>query len=84
MTYRYRPDVLETLAGHGIRPLPTTPPELAREALSNLYRYEIRRLRTRLMRREFPQREYAGRVIELRRKYALLSLPIQLWLQGDA
>jgi hypothetical protein len=51
-----------------------------REFLSDLYRYEIRQLKGRLLRQEFPRGEYAGRVRQLRRKYVLLSTSPQLWV----
>ena len=79
--YRYREDVLDELVKHGVRPRPTTPPALVMEFISDLYRYEIRRLRQRLMRKEFPQREYAARVIDLRKQYPLVSLPTRLWTE---
>lgn len=79
MPYIYRPEILETLATHGLAPTPSTPPAFVREALSGLYRYEIRRLRDRLLRQEFPRHEYAGRVETLRRRYVLLKLPVALW-----
>ena len=79
MPYRYRREVLEALARHGLVPAPDTPPQLLRDAVNDLYRYEIRRLRRRLLRREFPKDEYVGRVIELRRKYLLLSMPMDEW-----
>jgi hypothetical protein len=44
-----------------------------------LYRYEIRQLKARLVAGEFPQREYASRVRELRRGYVLLSIPLETW-----
>ena len=72
--YRYRDDVCIWLAGHGVMPKPHTPPELVHELVSDLYRYEIRRLRDRLVRGEFPRAEYAGRIVELRRRYPLVSL----------
>ena len=74
MTYRYRRDVLALLATHGIVPRPTTPPELVHELVSDLYRYELRRMRDRLVRREFPKQEYFDRIVELRRRYLLVSL----------
>ena len=77
--YTYRPAVLEALLGHGVRPLPTTPPSLLREYLNDLYRYELRQLRSRLIAGEFPKREYASRVIALRARYPLLSLPTSAW-----
>ena len=74
MIYRYRRDVLERLETHGIRPRETTRPELVREFVNDLYRYEIRRLRDRLMRGEFPKNTYFDRVVELRNKYSVLAL----------
>ena len=71
--------VLEELEKHGIRPRPTTPPELVHEFVSDLYRYELRRLRDRLRRGEIPKEGYIDRVVELRLKYPLVSLkPHQL------
>ena len=70
----YRADVLTQLADHGVRPLPTTPPEVVHDLISDLYRYEIRRMRQRLIRGEFVRSEYFGRIVELRRKYPLVSL----------
>lgn len=79
MPYRYRPEVIEALLGHGLAPRPDTSPAFVREALSGLYRHEIRRLRDRLLRKEFPKHEYAGRVDTLRRRYVLLKVPVPLW-----
>jgi hypothetical protein len=75
--YTYRPDVLEHLLRHGIRPTGRTRPDLVRDFVRDLYKYEIRRLRERYMRKEFPKREYAGRVDALRRRYVVLSLHAQ-------
>jgi hypothetical protein len=74
MEYRYRADVLERLKTHGIRPRPTTRPELVRGFINDLYRYEIRRLRDRLLRGEFPKNTYIDRVVTLRNKYSVLAL----------
>ncbi len=79
----YRPDVLEQLARHGVRPLPSTPPALVREFVYDLYRYEIRRLRARLLEGELQKRDYARHVTELRRRYPVLSLPVALWMEQD-
>lgn len=79
MSYRYRVDVLGELATHGIRPRPTTPPELVHEFLSDLYRYELRRLRDRLRNGEIPKDGYIDRVVALRLRYPLVSVkPHQL------
>jgi hypothetical protein len=72
--YHYRADVLARLETHGIRPRPTTRPELVREFVNDLYCYELRRLRAQLLRDEFPKNTYAARVIELRNKYSVLAL----------
>jgi hypothetical protein len=74
MGYRYRRDVLDKLEAHGIRPHATTRPELVREFVNDLYRYEIRRLRDRLLRGEFPKNTYLDRVVSLRNKYSVLAL----------
>ena len=74
MVYRYRNDVLERLEVHGVRPHSATPPELVREYVNDLYRYEIRCLRDRLLRGEFPRNTYFDRVVSLRNKYSVLAL----------
>jgi hypothetical protein len=79
--YVYHPQVLEALLEHGVRPTPTTPPALVRSFVSDLYRWEIRRLRARLLARAFPKHEYVRRVIELRRRYFVLSVPIESWVE---
>ena len=79
--YRYRRDVLDGLARHGVSPTPHTRPALLHEFVSDLYRYELRRLRDRLRRREFPKAEYFGRVVELRTRYVLLSMRPDEWVE---
>jgi hypothetical protein len=73
-TYRYRADVLEQLWRHGIQPTSSTKPELVHEFVSDLYRFELRRLRDRLVRKEIPKAGYYDRVVDLRRTYPLVSL----------
>ena len=80
--YRYRSEILTELSRHGVQPKPTTNPELVHEFVSDLYRYELRLLRDRLVRREIQKIGYADRVLELRRKYPLLSLKPWQWLEG--
>jgi hypothetical protein len=72
--YRYRPDVLDELSRHGVRPTGRSRPELVRGFVRDLYCYEIRVLREQLRRREFPRTEYADRVAALRNRYRVLSL----------
>ena len=74
VTYTYRSDVLRDLERHGVRPLPHTPPERVRDFVRELYKFEIRRLRERMLGREFPKAEYAARVDDLRRAYPVLAL----------
>ena len=81
MTYSYRQDILDALWRHGVQPTPHTRPELVRDYVRDLYKYEIRRLRERYMRQEFPKREYWQRVDALRRAYPVLALPSRLWVQ---
>jgi hypothetical protein len=82
MTYRYRDDVLDALWRHGVHPTPETPPELVHEFVSDLYRYELRRLRNRLVRGEIAKAGYYDRVVDLRRKYPLVSLKPDQWVVG--
>jgi hypothetical protein len=53
---------------------------LLREQVSDLYRIEIRNLRDRCRAGEFPPSELARHVVELRKRYLLLSIPIDRWL----
>jgi hypothetical protein len=78
---RYKPEVLDELARHGLRPTATTAPERLREQVNDLYRIEIRKLRDRCRAGEFPTRDLPQHVIELRKRYVLLSIPIPHWTQ---
>ena len=78
--YIYTGEVLEELARHGLVPRADTPPQQLRDAVRDLYKHEIKRLKARLLAREFPKGEYAERVIALRRRYPLLSIPLELWI----
>jgi hypothetical protein len=79
MGYRYRDAVLEELLRHGVRPTDRTPPRLVKSFVNDLYRFEIRRLRDRLLRGEIPRSAYAGHVVDLRKRYLVLSLDLRLW-----
>ena len=79
--YRYRQEILDALWRHGVQPRSTTPPDLVHEFVSDLYRFELRRLRDKLVRREIPKSGYSDRVVELRRKYPLISLKPWQWLE---
>ena len=79
--FRYRIDILEQLWKHGVQPTAATRPELVRDYVRDLYKYEIRRLRERYLRREFPKLEYSERVDRLRREYPVLALRASDWLE---
>jgi hypothetical protein len=79
--YTYRSEILDELARHGLKPKTTTPPQFLRDAINDLYRIEIRKLRDRCRAGEFSTRELPQHVIELRKRYLLLSIPIARWIQ---
>jgi len=81
MEFEYAPEALEVLAGHGLAPRPSTRPEVVRSALNDLYRYEIRRLKRRLLAGEFDKVRYLDLVVELRMQYWLLSIPVTRWVR---
>lgn len=84
MDYDYEPAILEGLARHGLKPLPRTSPQFLRNALRELYRYEIKALRTALLEGRVQKADYVNEVIALRKRYWLLSVPLQLWTRRDA
>jgi hypothetical protein len=81
VTYTYRREILDELATHGLRPTSSTSPQLLRGAINDLYRIEIRKLRDRCRAGEYSARELPGRVIELRKRYVLLSIPLAQWTE---
>ena len=78
-TWTYPAELADRLAELGMAPQANTPPRLVRDQLNDLYRYEIRQLRTRLLAGEFPKTDYINRVIGLRKKYWPLSLTPEQW-----
>ncbi len=78
----FRPEVLDELARHGLSPRPDTPLSLLREQINDLYRIEIRSLRDRCRAGEFPIRDLPKHVVELRRRYVLLSIPLDNWIEA--
>lgn len=83
MTRRFRAAVLAQLLEHGVRPTASTRVELVHEFVSDLYRFELRRLRDRLVRGDIPKAGYYDRVIALRRRYPLVSLKPEQWLEPE-
>lgn len=84
--YRYREAVLQELERFGIRPRPTTPPARVRAFLNDLYTFELREIK--LSRREAerffgpqPRDLYVARAQAVKRRYPLLSLPVEVWAE---
>lgn len=82
MKYRYRDAVVAQLWQHGIDAKRSTRPEMVRAFVNDLYRYELRRLRDRLLRGEIPKAGYYDRVVALRLRYPLLSIQLHSWLES--
>lgn len=80
-SYHYHPLILEELQRHGLMPRPSSPPGALRDAVRDLYKYEIKRERAALLAGRFRKSEYANRIIELRKRYWILSVPVHRWLQ---
>lgn len=79
--YVYRPEILEELARHGLSPRGHSSPQTLRDAVRDLYKYEIKRLKAELLAGRFAKNAYAAKVVELRKRYPLLSVPTELWTE---
>jgi hypothetical protein len=75
----YPVEFLMSLAAFGLAPTPETPPAVVRDALNDLYRYELRTARDRLRAGAFERSRYLEIVVALRKKYWLLTLPLAAW-----
>ena len=73
-------EILSQLEAHGVQPAPSTRPELVHDFVNDLYRYELRRLRDRLLRREIPKTAYYDLVVEIRNRYRVLALKPHQWV----
>ena len=84
-SYRTAPDwtyptaLRESLASLGFAPRSDTPPSLVRAAVDELYKYELRRLRDQHRAGHVPKAQFAERVVSLRKKYWILTLPLGAW-----
>ena len=81
MEFKYRDIVLAELCRYGVKPRPDTPPDLVREFINDLYVIEIRALRDQVRAGVIRKQDLASRVKELRKRYFLLSVPIQEWTE---
>jgi hypothetical protein len=81
MEFRYRDIVLDELARHGVKPSHDTSPDLLREFINDLYVIEVRALRDQVRAGVIRKQDLASRVKQLRKRYLLLSVPIQEWTE---
>lgn len=79
MEFEYQPDILAQLLTHGVRPLPRTRPAVVFRYLGELYRYELRRLKQLRAQGSIRSGDYGARVVQLRRQYPLVSVPVKYW-----
>jgi hypothetical protein len=79
VSWSYPPEFLESLAGLGLAPTPDTRPSLVRDAVNDLYRYQLRAMRDRLRAGHVEPGSYHGLVIALRKRYWVLTLPLHAW-----
>ena len=79
MTWSYPPELLEALLGHGVAPRPDVHPRFVRDFVSDLYRFEIRRLKQRRADGIVRKEDYVDRVIALRKQYWVLTLEPSAW-----
>lgn len=77
--WAYPSEFIDALAGLGLAPTAATSPGLVRDAVNDLYRFELRAARDRLLARQVAKADYLDVVVALRRKYWLLSLPLPAW-----
>jgi hypothetical protein len=81
VTYRYKPEILDLLARHGVIPKPTTPPTVARGLVNDIYRYELRLLRDRYLVGEFSKKGYYDNVVEIRNRYPVMAVLTRNWTE---
>lgn len=79
--WTYPQELTEALLTLGLAPGRDTPPRLVRDALNDLYRFEIRRLKQRLLDGEIARIDYTPAVLHLRKKYWPLALQPAHWEQ---
>lgn len=77
--WTYPSEFLESLGSFGLAPTASTPPLLVREAVADLYRYELRRLRDYLRAGQIEKAGYHDAVVAIRKRYWLLTLSEPAW-----
>ena len=77
--WSYPPELIDALAPLGLAPRTHTPPTRVRAALNDLYRFELRRARARLIEGSLRRQDYLDVVVSLRKKYWMLTLQPAAW-----
>jgi hypothetical protein len=77
--WNYPIELLAALGDLGLAPRTATPPAVVRDALNDLYRYELRRMRDALRAGAIAKPDYIDLVIALRKKYWPLTLTLDAW-----
>jgi hypothetical protein len=77
--WAYPAELADALASLGLAPTSSTPPAFVRDAVSDLYRWELRAARDRLRAGLTEKSAYLDVVIALRKKYWMLTLPATAW-----
>jgi hypothetical protein len=79
--WSYPEELLAALAPLGLAPAASTAPLVVRDALNDLYRYELRRLRDSFLAGKLQKPAFLAAVIALRKKYWPLTLQPDAWEQ---
>ena len=79
-----RPQVHAALVAKGVEPRDDDTAASLKERLNDAYLVEVRLLRERQRQGEIPLREYAAHAEALKQSFALLGLPLELWLPEGA
>ena len=79
MSWFYPSEFIDALAGFGLAPTASTAPALVRDAVNDLYRYELRRLRDGLRSGRVEKVGYHDAVVAIRKRYWLLTLALPAW-----
>lgn len=75
----YPPEFLDALGSLGLAPRPDTPAAFVRDAVNDLYRFELRRLRDHYRAGQVPKPAFLEAVVRLRKRYWVLSLSAANW-----
>jgi hypothetical protein len=79
MSWVYPPELVAGLNRIGVPHSGDLSPAVTREAADDIYKDELRALRARLLAGEFDRARYVELIIELRKKFWILTLPLSAW-----